>query len=439
MSRIVKLEAENVKRLRAVTITPEGSVVTIRGENGQGKTSVLDAIEYALAGEKTHPAEPIRRGAEKARVLLETDDGLVVERRWTAKGTTLAVRTKDGAKYSSPQKMLDGLVGRLSFDPLAFMREKPERQAEVLRQLVGVDTTLLDAKRKQTFDARTEVNRRVAATKARLDATPAVEAPDAPQSLTDLLAEQERLHAQHAANEEKRRALQSLRAEAGRASEQVKMAAARIAELEELLRVARTTLTAAKQNEDEIVARGKALRDEVQALVDPDLEAMAARLRDVEAVNERVRQKTARAALVGELAAAEEEAAKLSGSLEDIDAQKAAVLEQAAFPVPALGFGESGVTLNGLPLDQASAAEQLRVSMAMGLALNPKLPIVLIRDGSLLDAKSLALVSKMAEEAKAQVWLEIVSKGDVGVVIEDGMVEAVDGRPVAPATEARAS
>lgn len=102
--KIVKLEAENFKKLRAVEIAPSGAVVEIRGANEAGKTSVLDSIAAALGGEKLCPAQPIRRGADRARVAVELDDGLVVERRWGA------------------QKLLDGLVGRLSFDPLAFLR-----------------------------------------------------------------------------------------------------------------------------------------------------------------------------------------------------------------------------------------------------------------------------------------------------------------------------
>jgi hypothetical protein len=128
---------------------------------------------------------------------------------------------------------------------------------------------------------------------------------------------------------------------------------------------------------------------------------------------------------------AEAEAKRLDAEVTAVDRQKAEALLAAKFPVEGLGFGDTGVTLNGLPLEQASGAEQLRVSLAMGIALNPKLRVMLIRDGSLLDETSLALVGQMAERADMQVWIEMVAdRGAAGVVIEDGMVEGA----VAPET-----
>ena len=119
--KIISLTAENVKRLRAVEITPDGNVVTITGRNAQGKTSVLDAIWLALGGGAASKGtiRPIRDGEEKASVRLDLGD-LVVTRTWTGDKTALTVTAADGAKYTSPQGILDALVGRLSFDPLEF-------------------------------------------------------------------------------------------------------------------------------------------------------------------------------------------------------------------------------------------------------------------------------------------------------------------------------
>jgi hypothetical protein len=431
--RIVKLEAENFKKLRAVEITPAGAIVEIRGQNGAGKTSVLDAIAAAIGGEKLCPEVPIRRGQQRAQVLVELDDGMIVERRWTVGGgSRLEVRSKDGLRYPSPQKLLDGLVGRLSFDPLAFLRVEPREQAATLQRLAGVDLRLLDEKRRRAYDARTEANRQVAQLRARLAPMPAIEVtpdcPAEPVSSADLLAEQGRRQELQRANDVERAALEVARGVFRADKQALEQARAEVERARAALAAAEKREAAAAEALRQRADHGSTLQAKVAELVDPDLEEIPAKLRTVESVNDLVRRRKARADLAADLGQAELEAKDLDDEVADVDRQKAEVLAAAKFPVPGLGFTDAGVTLDGLPLEQASSAEQLRVSLAMGIGLNPKLKVLLIRDGSLLDEKSLALVAEMAEEAGAQVWLEIVGKGGVGVVIEDGQV---DGAPAA--------
>src|SRR5574343_816770 len=62
---ITELSIENVKRLQALRICPEtGKPVVITGDNGQGKSSILDAIELALTNSGLE--DPIRHGAKRA-------------------------------------------------------------------------------------------------------------------------------------------------------------------------------------------------------------------------------------------------------------------------------------------------------------------------------------------------------------------------------------
>jgi len=159
--KIVQFTAENIKRLKLVSITPKGHMVEITGKNGQGKTSVLDAIWYALGGKENIPAVPIRRGAEKARVTLDMGE-FIVERRFTEKDSTITVKTSDGsATYASPQKMLDALVGSLSFDPLEFSRAGAAEQFAILRQTVkpDVDFDKIAAENKADYEKRTNSNK----------------------------------------------------------------------------------------------------------------------------------------------------------------------------------------------------------------------------------------------------------------------------------------
>ena len=175
--KIVSLQAENVKKIRAIEIEPDGSLVVVGGRNGAGKSSVLDSIAYALGGRALCPSRPIRNGETAARARVDLGD-LVIERTWTEKGTYLSVRTGDGFQAPSPQAVLDKLVGRLSFDPLAFVAMPPREQVETLRELVGLDFADIDAERDQLYRDRTHNGHDIKRLEGQLASMP--EDPDAP-------------------------------------------------------------------------------------------------------------------------------------------------------------------------------------------------------------------------------------------------------------------
>lgn len=427
--KIVSLTAENVKRLRAVTIEPkDASLVVIKGQNGQGKTSVIDSIAYALGGKDLQPPKVIRDGEEAATTIVDLGD-LVVKRRWTSGGKTyLEVKSKDGAKYTSPQAILDGLVGRLSFDPLAFTRLDPKAQADTLRELVGLDFRPLEAKRQAAYDERTQINRELTAARSRLvSMPPAGDAPEEEVSIGDLLQKQDEMLAQKAENDRARAAVAQMR-------QQLEATRAAMRAKEELVARLRRELMEAESALVELTERVRddehfltVTTDGLAELKDPDLTDLRAQLGNANAINMRVRHKKSRVEVEQRVRTLEAKSEECTAAIAAIDAQKTQLLTDAKFPVPGLSFSVEGVTLNGIPLQQASAAEQLRVSLAMGLAANPKLKIILIRDGSLLDDKSMALVAAMAQQAEAQVWIERVGDRDaIGVLIEDGEVKKVD-------------
>lgn len=409
---IVRLQAENLKRLRAVTITPTGNMVVLGGRNGQGKTSVLDAIEYALGG-KPRVAEPVRRGAEHAEVVCDLGE-VVVRRRWTAGGgSSLEVTTRDGLRYSSPQAVLDKLLGALTFDPIAFARMEPSAQRATLQRLVGLDFTQLDAARDRAFSNRTIANREEKAAAARLAAAALHEdAPEGPVSVADLSARMASAMRQNARNDEIRRAV---------AAQEETLAKCDLAinRMERDLAKAREARLAYFES----LAAARAM---AAGVADTDIEPLERAIAEAEAVNGKVRDNRLHGSLKEELAVRQARVKELSREIESIDAMKAEQLAAATMPIAGLSFAEGGVTLNGLPLEQASAAEQLRVSVAIGLAMNPKLRVLLIRDASLLDTDSLRMVGEMATAAGAQVWLERVERDEATtVLIEDGQVAEV--------------
>jgi DNA repair exonuclease SbcCD ATPase subunit len=433
-SKILRLTSENVKRLQVVQITPDGNVVVIAGKNGQGKSSVLDSIMYGLGGAATFAKEPVRKGESKAKVVIELDT-LIITRTISANGNqSLVVTSRDGAKYSSPQAMLDAMVGKLTFDPLEFSRQSPTTQSDTLRRLAGLDFTAKKTERQGYYDTRTAVNRQVKSLENQIAALPAPRAgvPAEEQSAQAILDAQQKATAVNTANAEKRAELAKLNVDISthkttiqNGERDIKELEEQIAALQNRISARRTTIDGITKKLTELESTHATLTAEVAKLEDVDLSRFSEELKKVESVNREVRGAAQRKKLSDDLKAEQAKADRLTKQMEEIDNEIALQIKNAKYPVAGLSVDASGAAMfNDLPLEQASSAEQLRVSVAIGLALNPKLRVLLVRDGSLLDEDSRALLLHLAQENDAQVWIEQVgTQGDVSVVIEDGMVK----------------
>ena len=394
--KIVALEAENVKHLRVVNIKPDGSLVVIGGDNAEGKSSVLDSIEYALNGASSVPIKPIRTGQKKARVVLDLDD-IEVTRTFTSKGTNLVVKNKDGATFPSPQAMLNKLVGELTFDPLAFSRMDAKKQAEVLKQLVGLDFDKMNADHKNLFDQRTIVNRRGKELRASLDNM--VKHDDAPDKEVSIegLGKEYADALEH--NQETKRA-------------------------KDVLLTEEAELTQLKKRVAELTKSIKLKRKALEGIEEIGAEAIQLQIADADKINTKVRANIAYTKLDKELVELRNQSASLSKQMAQIAENRASALANANFPIKGLAIDDDGVLFEDIPLTQCSTSDQLKISVAIGLAMNPKLRVLLIREGSLLDEKNLAMVAKMAEKAEAQIWVERVSKGsECSIILEDGSVK----------------
>ena len=449
--KIVRLSSENVKRLTAVEITPDGNLITIGGKNGAGKSSVLDSIAYALGGQTLIPVEPIRQGETEAKIVVDLGD-FIVTRKFNRRSihtekcaqsldntkpcdcqlefgpttSTLVVTNKDGAKYPTPQAILDKLLGRLTFDPLAFAQSKD--QHIILRKLVGIDTSELDDERKTAMALRTDLNRQLKAQQTLLAAAknypdvPTEEIPLEEVSRTMMEAEQLRTKAGSAT---------SARLQAEQIRDNSKMNSdnweKQIITIREQLVTAEKEYTATKTilAQDLLTVHSRIEEETAAKDLIPDVSVIQKRLSEIEDINQKVRANAAKNSIkstVDRLALA---ADAQTAEIESIDLAKKLVLEKVQFPVEGLGLSETGITFNGVPFEQASTSEQLRTSVAIGLALNPTLKVLLVRNGNSLDKDSLLAVAEQAAKAEAQVWMEYVTEeaGCVAVMIEDGHVQ----------------
>lgn len=411
-AKIVRLSAENVKRLVAVDITPEGDVVTITGRNAQGKSSVLDAIWLALGGGDASRAikHPIRQGEEEAHATVELSNGIVVTRRWREDGRTSLVVTSDGVSMRRPQEVLDGLVGAVAFDPLRFARANPGTQRDELIHLLGLSEPLreLDAQRQRLYDERLEIGRE----ERKLGEVPYVDPkmPTGEISAADILARIQ-------ASQEVQLQIERDIAAQERARTLVEDAEREVARMEAELAEARARLAR---------HRREAARWDGPTMDTPEpIEPLREELAVIEQTNAAIRANVQASETAAEIGRLRGEWRDRTDQIDRIDEQKLTLVAGADLPVPGLGIDGEGVTLDGVPFSQASSAEQIRVSLAMAMAASPTLRIVQIKDGSLLDSDSLSLIAEMAAERDYQVWIETVGDDNpAAVVIEDGAVAA---------------
>lgn len=412
---ISKLVVKNVMKVKYVVIEPDPDdpIVLVKGENGNGKTSVLNAIRFATAGKNSHPPRVIREGESEAFVEYETPE-LQVVRKWDAasKSTTLEVREL-GEKKKSAQAVLDGFFSDVAMEVESFMAlTGPERRA-LLSKATGVDTSMLDREEEKVFEARTVTGRDLKAAQARLAAHSQTEQPPAKVDTAALLKE--------------RGALTNTQQAERQAKAERDAAMRRISDCQEAVRVCEQALVQAKTR---LEAATKQAAEADNATDDAEEKATgcAARISELD-------QQLQKASAIAGAHARWEERCRLAAEVEalqvkhdaqdkriaDVRSQVEQIIAAAKFPVPGLSFAPGGVSFKGLPFEQASQAEQLRCSVGIAVALNPKLRVILIRQGSLFDKKSMRLLRELCREYGMQAWVEAVGdEGPATIIMVDG-------------------
>lgn len=466
--KIARLRIENFKRIEVVEITPDGKIVLLTGKMANGKSSILDAIAAVFGGKSFACQKPVRDGKKRGSIACKLDDlGLIVTRTFTETGGgALQVSAADGARYPSPQAVLDALVGKLTLDPLAFSRMDSSKQVDTLRKLVGLDFAVMDKERADAYEERTQANRAAATLLSQITATPFHDdAPAEEVSVLDLANEYRRRQGVNASNAKVRQSFAIAESELARCVRLIEEAtseaqqtnvlmegevrqlerdlAAEIARLNkqcaQRIQAVRDRAAMNIKGAADRVARWSTRKADLErevydlgelaaVLVDVDPDELGGQMAQAEEMNRKVRYNARRATLEDESDNLKRATDALTQRIDAIDAGKKEMLANAAFPIAGLSFDDDGVLFNGIPFSQASGGEKLCASVAIGLALEPKLKVMLVRDGSLLNTDGMRILTELAEKHDVQIWLERVTDGgEVGIVIEDGRVA---GAPV---------
>lgn len=427
--KIMALEAENVKRIKAVALTPAPTGLTlVGGNNNQGKTSVLDALAWALGGDRFRPDAAQRDGAvAPAHLKVTLSNGVVVER----KGKNASLTVTDPTGRRSGQQLLNAFVEPLALDLPRFMEASDKEKADILLQIIGIGTELhtRDMEIKALYDKRTFTGQLAAQKKhfaEELISYP--EAPDEPVSASDLIRQQQDILARNGENQRLRAQYAELEQQVQQCVDELKRTRERIATLQQLA--------------DELDAKHTKLfnqretaRKTVSQLQDESTAELEASIRDIEETNRKVRANLEKSRAEDEAVQYDSEYKRLTEQIAQKRADRMALLNGADLPLRGLSVEDGALTYKGKHWRDMSGSDQLRVAAAIVRRLNPDCGFVLLDKLEQMDMTTLQEFSAWLEAEGLQAIATRVSTGsECQIIIEDGMVKDTDITPP-PVTE----
>lgn len=416
---ITALEAENVKRIKAVALTPAPTGLTlVGGNNNQGKTSVLDALAWALGGDRFRPNAAQRDGAvAPAHLKVTLSNGVIVERK--GKNSTLTVTDPTGRR--SGQQLLNAFIEPLALDLPRFMEASDKEKADILLRIIGIGTELhvRDLEIKSLYDKRTFTGQ-LAQQKKHFAEEPIYypEAPEEPVSASDLIHQQQEILARNGENQRKRNQLVQL-------TDLLERQKKVVADLE-------FQLSTEKQRLTTMQADVKIAQTSAENLQDESTAELEASIRSIEETNQKVRANLEKARAEDEAAQYASDYDKLTEAITQKRADRMALLNGADLPLPELSVEDGALTYKGKHWRDMSGSDQLRVAAAIVRRLNPDCGFVLLDKLEQMDMTTLTEFGRWLEAEHLQAIATRVSTGsECQIIIEDGMVK--DAEP--PVTE----
>lgn len=416
--KITALEAENVKRIKAVALTPSPTGLTIvGGNNNQGKTSVLDALAWALGGDRFRPDAAQRDGAvAPAHLKVKLSNGVVVER----KGKNASLTVTDPTGRRSGQQLLNAFVEPLALDLPRFMDATDKEKADILLRIIGIGSELhtRDLEIKGLYDKRTFTGQLAAQKKHFADELISYpEAPDKPISASDLIRQQQDILARNGENQRKRNQLDKLIDEKNQLNFTLRDLDEKIEDLKEEYEQTQAKFTDLEKQIFQARKSAAQLQDESTA----ELEAS---IRDIEDTNRKVRANLEKARAEDEAAQYSGEYDRLTEAIQQKRADRMALLNGADLPLPGLSVEDGALTYKGKHWRDMSGSDQLRVAAAIVRRLNPDCGFVLLDKLEQMDMTTLQEFSAWLEAEGLQAIATRVSTGsECQIIIEDGMVK----------------
>lgn len=420
--KILCFSAGNFKALKAFYCEPKPEGLTvIGGGNGAGKSSCLDALAFAVGGARYRPSNPKREGAVGDTSLhVDLSNGITVERK--GKNLSLTVTDREGARHG--QDLLDAFISSIAIDLPKFYNASAKDKAHMILETLGIEEKLAELARreKEKYDTRTVVGREAdRKQKAAEDMPWHEDAPEEPVSVADLIKQQQEILSRNGIRAEHKRNLESYKAKVADIDSRVKALLGEKAEL--LDKINDVQCAVSNDGEEESTA---------------ELEAQIA---NFEETNRKVAENAERTRRLEEADALSDQRDALTKEIEEVRAERLALLKDADFPLDGLSVNDAGeLVYNGQPWDCMSGSQQLIVSCAIASRVNPSCRFVLMDKLEQLDLDTLKEFDTWLKTQDLQcIATRVSTGGECSLIIEDGEVKEGEKKPVIVPRKAKAA
>jgi len=418
--KLIGLSIENLRKIKAARLDFDGKhLVQIRGENGAGKSTVIDAIKYLITGSKEIPGDVVTHGESKAKIIGQIDE-YTIKRSITTEGkSTLTIENKTG-KMGSPQAFLDTISGRF-LDPEWFANLSGPEKKKVLMDYLGIDFTEIDKKIAEAEQDRLIAGREL---KAIGEAVPVEKVEE--KSLKELLQKKGDIEKFNTEQKDRERKIvkdiYDLRAEM-------------VSILNAGLYKEPSNIEAFENDLSKISKLYKEKFPELKKLPKPEpdrnTEEIEKEIADLEENNRKARAYQEYLDKKEAIEEKENEYKELDEDVKSLRQEKIDMVEKAELPVNGLSIGDAGLIHNGATDDNWSQSEALKIGILLAVAFSGELKTIYIKRGESMDTQSLGKLKELAEAHGFQIIMEIVddsyaNSGDGIIYLEEG--EIVPGK-----------
>lgn len=421
-ARLVKATVSNVLGIKfaVVEFDKDGGMIVVGGENGAGKSSLIEALRWNLDGVKPHRKKLLHRGEEKGSVVMKLAGTIIeeVKRTVTEKNDYLKLTRPDGEEIKkAPAGKLKALVGVHGIDPSTFIDLTDKQQTEQVQEVMGLELDDLDEEYNLLDEKRTNANRRVRDAEGEIKTLPPANGgPTEKVVVSDLLEQIDVVDKREKARVADAKDLEDLRE--------------KNATLKTTIQEAEEALASLMAERGDLITQGKQLAEKVAANVEEatleisecrDSENLRAKLKDAEAINERVEVSVRRTIAEGKLEGLNAAADKCKTDLETLAKTRAERIAAAPVSIPGIDIRDGVVYYDSKPFGDQSDGEQLLTAFEIAAAGDPELKVLFMRHGSKLDAKNRQAVAETAMKRGYTVVMEVVGTDGIDIHMENGV------------------